>query len=93
MVIVYLDLDGGVNGAIPGIVDGDTSQFYDGLLYWVCLANGLLGAYADGYAFGQLDGEFFGRPSYVIYNSDVLFYSLFHVINFSGWSTLKLSSY
>ena len=58
MVIVYLDLDGGVNGAIPGIDDGDTSQFYDGLLYWVCFANGLLGAYADVFAFGQLDGEF-----------------------------------
>ena len=60
-------------------------KFYDGLLYWVCFANGLLGAYADGYAFGQLDGEFFGRPSYVIYNSDVQFFNnLFHVINFSG---------
>ena len=54
------------------------------------LANDLLGVYADGYAFGQLDGEVLGRPSYVIYNSDVQFFknNLFHVINFSGWSTL-----
>ena len=27
-------------------------------LYGVCFANGLLGAYADVLAFGQLDGEF-----------------------------------
>ena len=57
-VIVYLDLGGGVNDAITGIVDGDTSHFYDGLLYGVYLANGLLGDYADVFAFGQLDGEF-----------------------------------
>ena len=56
-VIVYLDLDGGVNDAVTGIVDGDTSHFCDGLLYGIYLANGLLGAYADVFAFGQLDGE------------------------------------
>ena len=78
MVIVYLDLDGGVNGAISGIGGGDTSQ----ILWWfvslgLFLANDLLGVYADGYAFGQLDGEVLGRPSYVIYNSDVQFFKYF----------------
>ena len=56
-VIVYLDLDGGVNDAVTGIDDGDTSHFRDGIFCGVCLANGLLGAYADVYAVGQLDGE------------------------------------
>ena len=91
-VIVYLDLDGGVNGAVTGIVGDDTSHFRDGKLYGIRLANGMLGVYAGVFAFGQLDGGLLAlyRPSYVIYNSDVQFFfnTLFHVINFSGWSTL-----
>ena len=90
-VIVYLDLDGGVNDAVTGIVGDDTSHFRDGKLYGIRLANGMLGVYAGVFAFGQLDGGLLAlyRPSYVIYNSDVQFFNtLFHVINFSGWSTL-----
>ena len=55
-VIVYLDLDGGVNDAVTGIDDGDTSHFRDGIFYGICLANGMLGVYAGVFAFGQLDG-------------------------------------
>ena len=36
MVIVYLDLYVGVDGAVTGGGVGDTSQSYDGSLYWVC---------------------------------------------------------
>ena len=50
-------------------------KLYDGFFFLgLFLANDLLGVYADGYAFGQLDGEVLGRPSYVIYNSDVQFF-------------------
>ena len=36
MVIVYLDLYGGVNGAVTGGGVRDTSQFGDGILYGAC---------------------------------------------------------
>ena len=66
-VIVYLDLGGGVNGAITGTVDGDTSHVCDGLLCGV-IANDVLGACAGDYARGQLEGCFgLDGPSYVIF--------------------------
>ena len=55
-VIVYLDLDGGVNDAVTGTVGDDTSHFRDGKLYGIRLANDMLGVYAGVFAFGQLDG-------------------------------------
>ena len=67
MVILYFDLDGGVNGVITGFVDGDTSHASDGLVYGV-IANDVLGACAGDYARGQLDGDFgLDGPSYVTF--------------------------